>query len=175
MTNSDGPSGIKGSRPGCRSGAKVVSHQREPGPYNNISYNIPYSTPYGLSGNSAQLGIIETEIETNAFRRARTTHQGRFLKGPIPMANIAAAAVLPGKALALFLAIHHRTALCRESSVTLPRGFLAELGIDRDAKARGLRNLEAAGLVRIERARGHTARVSLVSTFRSSSDLRRPT
>ena len=159
---------IKRPRPRCRTGAKVVSHQCEPGPSNYISYNIPYSTPHGPSRRSPQPGVLETEIETDVSRRARTRHQGRFLKGPIPMAKITAAAVLPGKALALFLAIHHRTALTGQSTVTLPRSLLAELGIGRDAKARGLRDLEAAGLVHVERARGHTARVGLIS--KSSSD-----
>jgi hypothetical protein len=108
-------------------------------------------------------GIREVEIETEALRRTRARHRGRFLKGPIPFRQLAAAARLPGQALALFLAAHHQTALTRRTMVTLPSGLLTELGISRDAKARGLRQLEDAGLIRVERSIGRAARVGLIT------------
>jgi DNA-binding MarR family transcriptional regulator len=107
--------------------------------------------------------IGEVEIETEVLRRARARHRGRFLKGPIPLPQIAAAARLPGQALALFLAVHHQTALTKKTIVTLPRGLLTDFGISPGAKARGLRQLEEAGLVRVERSRGRAARVGIVA------------
>lgn len=110
-----------------------------------------------------QVGDLrEVEVQTSASRRMQQRQSGRFLKGPIPMAQISAAAKLPGRALALFLAVHHRTALSGKPMVTLPKRLLTELGVHRDAKARGLRELESAGLVRVERSRGRTALVGLV-------------
>jgi hypothetical protein len=85
------------------------------------------------------------------------------LKGPIPLPQIAAAARLPGQALALFLAVHHQTSLTKKTIVTLSRGLLTDFGISPGAKARGLRQLEEAGLVRVERSRGRAARVGIVA------------
>lgn len=103
---------------------------------------------------------VEVETEWSAARKLRI--QGQFLKGPIPLADIARASRLPGQALGLFLAVHHRTALTGCSSVTLPAALLQQLGISRDAKARALHALEQASLVTVERASGRTAKVQLV-------------
>jgi len=63
--------------------------------------------------------------------------------------------------LALYLLIHHRVTLVRQPQVTLAKKLLDSFGIGRDAKARGLRDLERAGLIEVERAKGRTALVSL--------------
>jgi len=75
------------------------------------------------------------------------------------MREIAAAARLPGQALALFLAIHHQTDLTGKPIVNLPAKLLVDLGVSRDAKARGLKALEQAGLVHVSRSRGKAARI----------------
>jgi hypothetical protein len=43
----------------------------------------------------------------------------------------------------------------------MPSGFLAEFGIDKSAKQRGLKRLEEAKLITVERAVGHTAVIEL--------------
>jgi DNA-binding transcriptional ArsR family regulator len=103
--------------------------------------------------------IKETEVETDLVRQSKIRRGQRFLKGPIPLPDIAIAARLPGQALALFLAVHHRTALTGKPVVTLPARLLADLGISRGAKSRGLQVLEKAGLVTVARSRGRAARV----------------
>jgi DNA-binding MarR family transcriptional regulator len=80
------------------------------------------------------------------------------------MREIGAAARLPGQALALFLALHHQTALTGKPIVTLPAKLLTDLGVSRDAKARGLKALEQAGLVYVSRSRGKAARIELQKT-----------
>lgn len=60
---------------------------------------------------SNQGNTKEVEVETGLLHQSRIRRAERFLKGPIRMREIAAAAQLPGQALALLLAIHHRTAL----------------------------------------------------------------
>jgi hypothetical protein len=105
-------------------------------------------------------GILEIELETE-FTRRYNQRQSRFLKGPIPMRQIEGAAKLSGKALAVFLAVHHRVALTGETSVSLPMSMLESMGVNKDAKARALLALEAAGLIAVERVPGHTARVQL--------------
>lgn len=106
----------------------------------------------------------EVEV-TPAFVRAGARQKRRepFLRGPIPIRDIAAASRLPGQSLALLLAIHHRCALTGQALVTIPRRLLADLGLSRDAKARALHALEGAGLVRVERVKGRGAGVELCS------------
>ncbi len=109
-----------------------------------------------------QDNIKETEVQTNLVRESNICRRERFLKGPIPLRDIAAAARLPGKASALYLAVHHRTALTGKPSVTLPAALLVDLGISRGAKARGLNALEQAGLINVARSKGRAARIQLV-------------
>jgi hypothetical protein len=106
-----------------------------------------------------RLRVEEIEVTPEHPRRP-----DRFLKGPIPWAPLSAAARLPGKAMAVFLAIHHRTALTGNATVTLPSALLSGLGVDRDAKSRALHALENAGLVTVERVAGRAARVTLKQT-----------
>ncbi len=70
------------------------------------------------------------------------------------MRDIAAVAKLAGKALAVYLTVRHRADLTRSTAVTLPASLMRELGVSTDAKARALRQLEAAGLVGVERRQG---------------------
>ncbi len=104
------------------------------------------------------------EVETGALDAARRRRAGRFLKGPIPLNDIALAARLPGAALPVFLAVHHQVALTRQPRVRLPRALMAELDVSKDGKARALRHLESAGLVRVERNRGRQPVVTLIIT-----------
>lgn len=149
------PTTIAPVRGWCRIGATVLSHQREPVPSNRESYNDIY--------NNIIVSPIEMEIETDVSRQSKVRHKGRFLKGPIPMHLIAKAAKLPGQALALYLAVHHQTSLTGKALVTLPSALLTELGISRDAKARGLRYLQQACLIEIERSSGRSVRVGLTT------------
>lgn len=125
---------------------------------------VPYRRRDTVPSNNSLIDIPDTEVVTDVLRAAQARRAERFLKGPILMREIATAARLPGAALALFLAARHRADLTRKSTVTLPYDLLNQLGLSRDAKARGLRQLEAAGLVRVERVAGRSARVALVDT-----------
>jgi hypothetical protein len=114
--------------------------------------------------NQVQSEIRETEVQTGLTRRAKIRRGQRFLKGPIPLREIAAAARLTGKALALFLLVHHQTDLTGKPIVTLPSKLLSDLGISRGAKARGLTLLENTGLISVTRSRGRAARIQLKPT-----------
>ena len=71
----------------------------------------------------------DVEVETVWVRKQQQRRALRFLKGPIPLVLLHGAAQLPGKALALYLAIRHRADLRRASEVTLPAKYLAAWGI----------------------------------------------
>jgi hypothetical protein len=105
--------------------------------------------------------IAAVEIQTDFLRQSKVRRTERFLKGPIPLRDICAAAKLPGKCLALFLAIHHQIALTGKPIVTLPASLLLELGITRSTKARCLSALEQAQLVAMLRSKGKAARIQL--------------
>jgi DNA-binding transcriptional ArsR family regulator len=107
--------------------------------------------------------VIVREVITAAVLGHDKRVQGRFLKGPIPLKQLTLAARLPGQALAAYLAIHHRAALTRLASVTLPKALMTQFGVSRDAKARALRALEEASLVTVERVNGRSARVTLLA------------
>jgi DNA-binding transcriptional ArsR family regulator len=92
----------------------------------------------------------------------RKTAGEPFLKGPILLRQLTAACQLPGRALALLLLVHHRTDIEGKAWITLPGHLLASWGIDRDANRRALRQLEGAGLVRLDRRKGYRTRVRLL-------------
>ena len=119
---------------------------------------VPYIT-YLISMNEPP----ESEIETSWLKERRARRASRYLKGPVPLALLQKAAALPGKALALYLALRHRFDLRRTPEVTLPADYLAAWGINKDAKRRSLAALEAAGLIRVVgRGPGRSIRVALV-------------
>ena len=109
-------------RSNLRAHAKVRSRHCETGTSNNRSY---IATPPSVT----ESGIREVEIETSAIRQARHRGGSRFLKGPIPWENITVAAKLGGQGLAVYLAVHHRIALTRQPTTTLPRALLQQLGV----------------------------------------------
>ncbi len=102
-------------------------------------------------------------MDTSWRKERRRRRASRYLKGPVPLALLQKAASLPGKALALYLAIRHRFDLRYTPEVTLPADYLAAWGIDKDAKRRARATLEEAGLIRVAgRGPGRSIRVAIV-------------
>jgi hypothetical protein len=107
--------------------------------------------------------LPEREVDTSWRKERRRRRAPRYLKGPVPLALLQKATALPGKALALYLAIRHRFDLRRTPEVTLPADYLAAWGINKDAKRRSLATLEAAGLIRVVgRGPGRSIRVARI-------------
>ncbi len=104
----------------------------------------------------------EVEVKTRWSGAKGNRNTVRFLK-KTPLGPLQRAARLPGRALHVYLAIRHRCDLRREQMVTLPAAYLQAFGISKDVKRRALAELETAGLIRVERFAGRTARVTLVS------------
>lgn len=93
-------------------------------------------------------------------RRLRT----RFLKGPVPWPWLTKAARLPGRALHLGMALWFLKGFKRsQQQLSLSPSLLRELGVNRYTAYRGLRALEAAGLVSVERQQGRSPLVVLLS------------
>ena len=86
----------------------------------------------------------------------------KFIKGPLVLAELLPVAWMPGKALALWLLIRHRSDLNRGDWFTLPVTLLKEWRISEDARTDALRRLEQAGLIQIERPKGFMLKVKLI-------------
>ena len=105
--------------------------------------------------------LITGEHEIDVGLRPRQLRE-RFVKGPLLFRELSLVARMPGKALALWLLILHRSDLSRGKWVTLPSQLLAEFGIHKRAKAVALRHLDAAGLIKVQRPDGYMIKVKPV-------------
>jgi hypothetical protein len=85
----------------------------------------------------------------------------RFLKGPVPLAWLEAAAQLPGKSLHAGVALWYAAGLARSASVPLSNISGVRFGLDRNAKYRALAWLEEAGLISVERKLGRAPIVTI--------------
>lgn len=108
--------------------------------------------------------VAERLSDASARRRGERTRRsvGEFLKGPIPLRWLTAAAALPGKALVLGLALWFRRGVTGDSSVTVNSSLRSRFGIDRYAFYRALRQLQHAGLVGVRDRPGKVSVVSII-------------
>jgi hypothetical protein len=95
-------------------------------------------------------------------KRPRKKVGGRFLRGPIPVPWLVSASGLPGKALHVGILIWYLSGLSKSKPVTLARQAVEQFSLARTTAWRGLRELERAGLVVVERRGMRAPRVSLL-------------
>ena len=107
-------------------------------------------------------------VPAGASGRPRPRPGERFLLGPVPWPWLEAAGRQRGRALHVGLALWHRAGLERRGRVRLPLACLRERGVDRYAARRGLRALEARGLVSVARAPGRAPVVTILATPRGA-------
>ena len=93
--------------------------------------------------------------------KLRRRQTGKFLRGPVPLAWLARAAAMPGKSLAVGLALWFEHGITGRKEIVAGRGLLSQLNVGRKAGYRAISSLEAAALVTVERRRGHCPRVKL--------------
>jgi hypothetical protein len=118
--------------------------------------------------------LSDQEVKEYAARRhlpgRRRRHRQWAVQGPFPWGQWCLASRLPGKSLAVWQLIHHRSKLYRQSWVTLPLELLVEIGMTQDAKDRALWALERHGLILVDRHPGRSARIALVTTEPDEGD-----
>jgi hypothetical protein len=85
-----------------------------------------------------------------------------FIRGPLPVSWIAAAAKLHRQALAVAMAVWFRKGIERAKQFPLYPSALARFGVNRWSGYRALAAMEAAGLVRVERHRGRSPLVTVL-------------
>jgi hypothetical protein len=93
--------------------------------------------------------------------RQAKPRKGKFLRGPIPLEWLRRAAALPGKALAVGLALWFLRGLRNRRTVRLTRRTLKRFDIGRKPGYLGLKNLLAAGLVHVRRQVGKSPIVTI--------------
>jgi hypothetical protein len=72
-----------------------------------------------------------------------------------------AASKLPAKSLHVGLALQYEAGLSQSPSVQLSNSSCRRFGVDRNAKYRGLRSLEVAGLITVKRKLGQSPIVTI--------------
>jgi hypothetical protein len=84
-----------------------------------------------------------------------------FVKVPLWWAAATAKATKTPKLLVCIYLLH-ASWKAKSTTFQLPNGYLEREGVDRKVKRRVLRDLEAAGLIIVERRHGKSPRVTLV-------------
>ena len=84
-----------------------------------------------------------------------------FLRGPIPLPWLEAAAKLPGKAYTLGTLIWWLHGMSQGSSIKVTKRSLERFSISEDAYRDGLQRLESAGLVSVIRRPGQRTEVRI--------------
>ncbi|MBN1908504.1 MAG: hypothetical protein JW818_02085 [Pirellulales bacterium] len=84
-----------------------------------------------------------------------------FLKGPIPWSWLEKAMRLPGKALAVALVVWHLCGLKKSSTVHMEPSKIRSAGMSPRVARRGLKSLENAGLVAVDRHPGRAPDVTI--------------
>ena len=104
----------------------------------------------------------------SASRRAAAAQRrrGEFLKGPIPLPWLMRAAALPGKSLAIGVALWFKAGVSSTHTVPASGSLLRRFGVGRGAGRRGLRLLETAGLIKVKRHAGRCPVVTICDVER---------
>ena len=111
------------------------------------------------------LGERKLAVPTQDTGPLRQKRPGRFLKGPIPWAWLATAAQQPGKALHVAIVIWFLSGLKKSRTIALPGSVLRTMGVNRHAGYRGLKALEKAALVTVERHPGRNPIVTILDAL----------
>jgi hypothetical protein len=120
-----------------------------------------------------QRKIPERLSEDTLARRARAAHvrQSEFLRGPVPMWWLSRAAALPGKALAVGIALWFKGGMSDNNEVKLSGPLLKTMGVGRKACYRALAALAASGLVTVRGGVGRRPTVTVVTVTPKHVDL----
>ena len=89
----------------------------------------------------------------------------RFLKGPIPLDWLTAAAQLPGKAINVGIALWWLAGMSKTGILKLTRQSQLALNISKDAVRDGLRRLHQAGLIELTAQPGQRHSVRIIKEF----------
>jgi hypothetical protein len=112
-------------------------------------------------------GLEYSVEEFRAIASADTERRmaGRFIKGPLPIATIAAASEKSPAALQATLVLFFLHGMTGRRRFKAEPARFDELGISRKSRQRGLQALEEIGLITIDRRNGCSLEVVLLDDF----------
>lgn len=119
---------------------------------------MPYSPHQTPTPDSA---IPCRHVTLPTARRQRSGRQRPFVRGPLDLDELAAASAAHPRGLGMLLALRYRRDVTGKDWVTPPAKVLEGFGLDRSARSRVLKALEAAGLVEVQRRPGRPPLVRL--------------
>ena len=93
--------------------------------------------------------------------KSRVRRKGHFVYR-IPLDWMAAAAELPGRCVPVGLLLWYRYGLTKNRTVKVTRTLLSKMRVNKDAGRRAINQLEAAGLVTVDRGRGRSSLVTII-------------
>ena len=114
-----------------------------------------------------RLRLPDSAWKLPAKRKRLPRHRAgeTFLRGPIPLDWLHQACLLPGKAVAVALALWFKAGMSKGQfavPIALTRTLLRQFGVkDRRTSARALEAMESAGLVSVDRHPGRSPRVTI--------------
>ncbi len=112
-----------------------------------------------------ELSLKRPHAAVRKLRRLPGPRPGeKFLRGPIPLPWLQKAAALPGKVLALSLALWFQAGVTKSGVVQVGRKLAARFGVGRNAAARCLKLLEDAGLVAVDRHPGRCHSITILES-----------
>lgn len=117
---------------------------------------------------AAEFALPARDVSSNKARQLRQVRaevpliNGRFLKGPIALNWLIAAAQLPGKTSEVAIALWFLVGVHKSHRVKLSNKLLKEFGVDRFAKNRALQVLEKSGLISLTRRAGCSPEVTIL-------------
>ncbi len=97
-----------------------------------------------------QIPTRPAPLVVEGARKARKV-RGEYLRGPIPLSWLTRACVLGESSVKVALAVWFAKGVQRADVVTLTTSLMARFGGTRKAKRSGLKALEDAGLIAVER------------------------
>jgi DNA-binding transcriptional ArsR family regulator len=110
-------------------------------------------TRYGESSKKTQVEVIGAPIKQR--------QEGLFLKGPIPWNWLVRAMSLPGRSLHVAIVLWQLAGMRKSKSVPLSLSKMGSYGVSQASASRGLKELEGAGLVSVDRTTGRKSLVTI--------------
>jgi hypothetical protein len=111
---------------------------------------------WGVQPDEKQLSELVGTARPKVCRK-----KGHFIYR-VPVDWAAAAAILPGKCLAVGLALWFKFGMEKKRQVKVTRELLRKFGVNRYAGRRAINQLEAAGLVAVDRGQGRSSLVTII-------------
>jgi hypothetical protein len=118
-----------------------------------------------------EIGTKRLRFNGSSGTWVSATEKKLFLKGPVPLGWLSAAASLPGKALHLGVALWWLQGMSKTPHIKVTKKALHFFALSRDATRDGLLRLENKGLIRVQRSPGQRPRIWLIPDPADTTDL----